>query len=457
MDKARKLRRLRPRAKSLPECLREFLTPSVFRQVRKVANSRKKPRWDIHPLLGILLMTTWCCGDSAPEKFETARGFYVACHTKRRRPGRTFQGFQQAISKLPMPVLRTLAKEIRGRIERLFGDRLLVNGFIPLGCDGSRLECPRSEELEQRLNPPSKDDEPSEKKDVAPTIWLTALVHLGNGVPWAWRFGKGNKASERDHLCRMLPLLPKLALVVTDAGYYGYEVLLSLTRAKVDYLLRMSTNVKLYSKQAIAMDKFREGVVYYWPEGVQKKEGSAIRARLIRVRGKKRKHDVWLLTNVMNRKRLSVTMASRLYRWRWESEGYFRTYKRTLKKVKLMSRTVRCVHREAEGSMLSTQLLMAQGALAMPISRWADEPILCSPRAVLLEIRRAVNGSLAGKSPQDFWKRLCKSQRERRDRTTCKEKRAWPRRKPHKPPGPPQILTLTKAQEYLLLQCQTVA
>ncbi len=159
----------------------------------------------------------------------------------------------------------------------------------------------------------------------------------------------------------------------------------------------------------------------------------------------------------MDRKRLSVKMASRLYRWRWESEGYFRTYKRTLNKVKLMSRTVRCVHREAEGSMLSTQLLMAQGALAMPISRWEEEPILCSPRVVLLEIRRAVNGSLAGKSPRDFWKRLCKSHRERRDRTSSKEKRAWPRRKPHKPPGPPQILTLTKPQNDLLLQCQTVA
>ena len=61
-----------------------------------------------------------------PETFETARGFYVACHPKRRRPGKSFQGFQQAVKKLPMPVLRTLAAEVRGRIERLFGDRLLV-------------------------------------------------------------------------------------------------------------------------------------------------------------------------------------------------------------------------------------------------------------------------------------------------------------------------------------------
>jgi hypothetical protein len=50
-------------------------------------------------------------------------------------------------------------------------------------------------------------------------------------------------------------------------------------------------------------------------------------------------------------------MASQFYRWRWESEGLFRTYKQTLKKVKLVSRTVKLVHREAEASLLAVQLL----------------------------------------------------------------------------------------------------
>ena len=356
-----------------------------------------------------------------------------------------------------MPVLRTLAGEIRGQIERLFGDRLLVDGFIPLGCDGSRLECPRSEELERRLRTSSKRKEQSQqqKKDEAPKIWLTALVHLGNGVPWAWRFGKGSKASERDHLCRMLHLLPKLALVVADAGYYGYELILTLTRANVYYLLRMSSNVKLYTEKAVVMDEFREGVVYYWTEEVQKQGGPPIRARLIRVRSRKKKHDVWLLTNVMDPDRLSLEMAARLYRWRWENEGYFRTCKHTLKKVKLMSRTVRCVHREAEAAMIATQLLLAQGALAMPNSRSSEKRIMCSPRTVLLEIRRAIREASPTDRKKTFWKRLTQSQRERRDRKTPKEKRAWPRRKPHKPPGAPQILTMTEAQKHLSLQCQT--
>jgi len=406
---------------------------------------------------------TWCCGDSLPEKFEAARGFYITCHPKRRRPGETFQGFQQAVERLPMWVLRQMAAGIRGRIERLFGSRLLIDGFIPLGCDGSRLECPRSEELEKRLGKSGKKKSKnrkgstkgnSDKKDSAPTIWITALVHLGNGVPWAWRFGKGGKASEREHLRRMLGLLPKLALVVTDAGYYGYELILALMRAEVDFLIRMSTNVKLYTQNQVELEDFREGAVYYWPEAVQKNGGEPIRARLIRLRGrtKKRTYDVWLLTNLMDQKRLSRRQADRFYRWRWESEGYFRTYKQTMGKLKLHSRTVRCVHREAEASMIAAQLLLAQGALAMPEKNAKGEAVPCSPRRVLLEIRREMRRAAPRNNFRD---RLRRARRERRVRTTGKEKRVWPRRKEHKPPGPPQILTLTTVQKHLLLQCQT--
>jgi hypothetical protein len=465
MGKARKPRQMRCRAKSLPECIREFLTPAVWKQARQEANRRKKPRWDVHPLCFVLLAMTWCCGDSLPEKFETARGFYVACHPKRRRPGETFQGFQQALERLPMGVLRRMGKGIRGRIEALFGSRLLIDGFIPLGCDGSRLECPRSEELERRLGKSGKrkmkrksnSKGNGDKKAAAPTVWITAVVHLCNGVPWMWRFGKGGKASEREHLRRMLHLLPKLALVVTDAGYYGYELISDLIRSKADFLIRMSTNVKLYTEEHVEMDDFCEGVVYYWPEAVQRLGGEPIRARLIRLRGrsKKRKYDVWLLTNVMDSKRLSSRMADRFYRWRWESEGYFRTYKWTMAKLKMSSRTVRCVHREAEASMIATQLLLAQGALAMPEAKGKDEAAVCSPRQVLREIRREISGGVSPRRRRHFEKRLRECYRERRGRKTVKEKRVWPRRKEHKPPGPPQILTLTRAQKCLLLRPQT--
>ena len=445
MCKARKPMRMRPKAKSLIGCLRDFLTPEVWKQVRNAGNPRKKPRWDVHPLLFVLLTMTWACGDSLPEKFETARGFYVLCHEKKRRPGESFQGFQQALEKLTMPVLRALAGGIRRRLEKLLTKRLAVGGFIPLGCDGTRCECPRTEELERRLGV-------SGKEDSAPTIWITALVHLPTGVPWSWRCGCGSKSSERKHLCLLLSCLPKRAMVVTDAGYYGYQVIRELVDAKVFFLIRMCSNVTLYVEGIEDSGAFHDGEVLYWPENVQNKGGKPLRLRLIRVPGKKSGQDVWLLTNVLDVERFSRQTASRFYRWRWENEGYFRTYKRTLGKVKLMSRTVRCLHREAEATMIATQLLLAQGAVAMPEAAAGEETPVCSPRKVLLEVRRAMQGGLPDRIARRFSERLGRLCRERRYRRSPKQKREWPRRKSHKPPGPPQILPLSTVQKALLVQ-----
>jgi hypothetical protein len=430
-------KRLRARAKNLPQCVREFLTPQVFKQVRsQVAGQRKKPRWDVHPLIWVMLLMAWSAGDSLPEKFEVARGVYVACCPKRRRPGKSFSGFEKALGKLPMPVLRALGTSLRTRIQQMFGDRLIYEGFIPLGCDGTRHECPRSEELEQRLGTVTRDGNLPD----APSIWNTSIVHLALGIPWCWRFGRGSKASERKHLKQMIPLLPKLALIVTDAGYVGYELTRALMDANVWFLIRMSCNATLFTTDGQEIDSWREGIVYYWPVRNRRKKDPPIRGRLIRVVSRKRKHDVWLLTNIEDPNRLSVALASRLYRWRWESEGFFRTYKRTLKKLKFESRAIRLVHREAELSMLATQLLLCQGALAMPAPKSPAKPIQCSPRGVLLVIR-AEFASDTFRS--NYSTRLSRARRDNRHRISAKQKReSFPGRRTHKPPEPPIILPL---------------
>ena len=450
MVPARKPSRLRPRARSLLECLQEFLTPEVWKQVRKGASRRKMPRWDVRPLLLVFLTMTWCCGDSLSEKFEAARGFYVICHDKRRRPGETFHGFQQAVGKLPVAVLRALAGGIRGRIEQLLADRWWIGGWIPFGCDGSRLECPRTAELEQRLGQGGKEDS-------APTVWVTAIVHLLTGVPWRWLFGRGSKPSERNHLVQMLKDLPRQALVVADAGYYGYDLMLELIGAGVSFLIRMSSTVTLYTDHQTPLRGFREGLVYYWPDRAQKKRLAPVEARLLCVRDKKRKVDVWLLTDVISSKQLSLSDANRFYRWRWENEGYFRTYKRTLAKMKLMSRTLREVHREAEASMIATQLLLAQGARALPNGQAEEPRVLCSPRKVLLEIRRELSGRLGSRRQGTFLGRLKECFREMRQRSSPKATRSWPRRKDHKPPGPPKVLKLTLAQKRLISRTRKAA
>lgn len=438
MTNARKRGRQRRRSKSLIGSMREFLTPEVFKQVRNAAKRRKSPRWDLHPLLYILLLTTYCCGDSLPEKFEAARAFYVTCCPKRKRPGQGFAGFEKAMAKLPMPVLRSLAAAIRRRAETVFSDRWKVGGFIPFGCDGTRQACPRSEELEKRLGTFGKEGSP-------PMIWNTSIVHLTLGFPFCWRLGKGGKASERAHLIRMLPWLPTLAMIVADAGYVGYDVVAAMRSAKLFFLIRMSSNATFYTEDNTPLTEFCEGIVYYWPKRQQDQGKPAIRGRLLRIHSQRHKADVWLFTNVLDSRQLPLAMAGLYYRWRWENEGFFRTYKRTLKKVTLMSRTLRLVHREAEASMIATQLLLCQGALAMPIAKKDGPPVMCSPRGVLLEARRDIAGQ--SKPSKPFTERIARAQREQRVRTTPKQKRKWPRRKDHKPPQPPILLRLTKSQK----------
>jgi hypothetical protein len=440
-------RRLRPPARSFVDCLREFLTPAVWKQAHQQRQAkRRSSRWSPQPLILVLLLMTWCCGDSQPERFETAKSFCAVLLPKRRRPGQSVQGFQKALAKLPTRVLRAVAAGIRRTLAARLAAFWWDDGFIGIGCDGSRVECPRTKELEARLGQAGKDGS-------APTIWVTALVHLRLGLPWAWRIGKGT-ASERSHLLQMLDVLPKKTLLVADAGYFGFELARQLVKKKtMCFLLRMSSNVTLYTQERVVMARFREGLVYYFP-GQKDQHSEPLLLRLLRVRAKKKKNDVWLLTNVMDPKRLSVPTAARFYRWRWENEGQFRAYKRTLAKVKMVSRTVRLVHREAEGSLLALQLMLAQGVLAQrPRAKGTTEPA-CSPRKILLAIRHEMYSQLKHRHGH-YYERLQEAKREQRQRTSAKAIREWPRRKPHKAPKPPKLLKLTEEQKARISRLET--
>src|SRR5271155_949890 len=222
------------RQKTFLESLRLFLTPAIWKRGHQ-AHTRpsRSGKWSIQPLVLVLLCLTWAVGDCPEERFETARGFCITLLPKRRRPGETHSGFLKALRRLPMPVLFALACGIRLRILTLLAPVLVRDGFIPIGCDGSRIECPRTEELERNL--PSGG-----KSNAAPSMWVTALVHLPTGMLLAWFTGPGD-ANERLHLLQLLPTLPTLALLVTDAGYPSYQVFDRLIRSETSFLLRVSS------------------------------------------------------------------------------------------------------------------------------------------------------------------------------------------------------------------------
>src|SRR5450432_3662049 len=97
---------------SFLDCLRHFLTPQAWKQAQQAVPHRRAWRWQTQPLIFVLLVMTWSAGDSLPERFETARAFYVALHQRRRRPGKTAEGFEKALGQLPMPVLRAVAAAV---------------------------------------------------------------------------------------------------------------------------------------------------------------------------------------------------------------------------------------------------------------------------------------------------------------------------------------------------------
>ena len=105
---------------------------------------------------------------------------------------------------------------------------------------------------------------------------------------------------------------------------------------------------------------------------------------------------------------------------------------------------VRLVHREVEGVLLATQLLLAQGVRAVPTHRSGKALPRCSPRQVLLAIRDVIGGRIGIGQRGRFRQRLVQARRECRRRRSSKVKRVWPRRVSYKPWQPPKILTMTK-------------
>jgi DDE family transposase len=263
---------------------------------------------------------TWCAGPTDAERFLTARTFPVRAHRpKRNRPGKHFSGFPKAVGRLPMTVWWAVGDTVRRPLERTRADRRVVDGGTPFGCDGTRREGPRTRRLEDDLGRASQPGS-------APMLGITAPVSLRTGVLWSWRLGTA-KSGERQHpldLLEDLPRAPRAPVpLVCDAGSVGSELIATLLGRGRSFLIRPSSQAQPHSDAGVEVATSREGLFWYGTDKAEKAERPPPRVRVIRVASRKRKNDVWLVTDVLDPGRLSAESAGRPYRMRWESECFF--------------------------------------------------------------------------------------------------------------------------------------
>jgi len=430
--KAKKQRRRKPwpdSRKNWFECQRQFLTPAFWRALHQIAGKVEGLRWTLTATLMFGMMMVFFTAPSVHERFAEAREVWTVLYPHRRRVGKTVAGWLQALQRIGRPVLKRMAEQLRPRIAMMLADAWTVDGWAPFAGDGSRLALPGTEALQRAFGDGNGE---------TVNMWVTSLVHVGTGVPWAWRLGKGT-ASERDHLRHLLPTLPPQALVLADAGFTSYELWTAMQQRGQAFLIRLSSGCHFYVDYEVRPN-FREGIAYLWPTRQQK--SPPLKLRLIRIPGKKdgHKHDVWLATNVLESTKLPRATAAKLYRMRWEQEVFYRSLKCTLGQTKLASRTVKQVVREAELAMVATQLLLAQAAWAM--IRQGKTVRASAAKAVQLFRREMRHLLRHGKLRSGCLERLGQATREYRPhRTSSKANRATP--KPYKVPGPPNFNRIT--------------
>jgi hypothetical protein len=384
--------------------------------------------WTPQRLLWVALLMAWSAEQTLAERFDGARDWLSTLFPDWRLGG-SYSGWVQALARWDTPLRSAVARRLRRQMQD-FADRHQTRaGWRAFAADGSRLGCPRTAANEAALGCAGKER-------TAPQLYLTALWHMGTGLLWDYRVGPGT-ASELRHLEEMAPDLPPQALVVADAGFAGYPLCRRLHEAGHAFLLRVGSNRQLLTRLGYAAS---EGptTVYLWPGDHQQEAPLVLRLIVLR----QGRRAMYLLTNVLDEGALPVPSAALLYEMRWGVEVFYRSFKQTLGRRQLLSRTPEAARLELAWGVLGLWLLGVMSVAAI-VARGGD-PLSWSVARARTCVRAALRGpaqrgrrgaGLLAAAVQDGYQRL-----------RSKKARDWPHKKRAKPPGAPKIREAT-AQE----------
>ena len=262
-------------------------------------------------------------------------------------------------------------------------------------------------------------------------MFVTTLWHMGLGLPWDFRVGPGADG-ERRHLEQMLDELPQGSLIVADAGFVGYELCQRVLNAGQSFLLCVGGNIRLLTDLGWEHEQ-REGLLYLWPLKHRHLPPAVLRLIVLR----RDKQEIFLPTNVFDPQQLSDTDAGVLYEMRWSVEVFYRSYKQTLHRRRLLSRMPATCLTECSWTMLGPWLLGLPTVSRIAAKKQA--PLSWSVALARNAVRRAIRVGICGGQGGRLFRDLASAVKDAYKRRGPKAARDYPRKKHEKPPGPPEI------------------
>jgi len=451
--------------------LRDWLLPSG--RILVDADRHGNTKWAATDLIWLALCWGWAEPKRVTDAFETARD---QCRLLGITPLGTYQGFMNALVSWTDRMMPVLWRLLHQRMREIGGAFWQIDGWVPVGFDGSRSSAPRTTSNEkmfcaanygrgktaryrkkQTKGMRRRKNEKNKPQPQEPQVWTTLLWHMGLRLPWMWRLGPSN-SGERAHVLEMLDVgdFPKNTLFCGDAGFIGYPFWARLVASGRHFLIRVGANVRLLT-ESTRCTITREGRVLCWPKVARRSGQAPLQLRLFRVNVGKT--SVWMLTNVLERSRLTRSQAIRLYKIRWGIEVEFRGLKQTLDRARLRCRNGRRLLAELNWSImamavaelfaLKEQLTPAR-AKPNPKSSTADPP-----RRSLAQTMRAIRSCLTNlrdtpPSGLDLPTRLRLAVTDSYIRRSTKHARYRPRNPDKKPLGDPTITVLPRQDRKLL-------
>lgn len=388
--------------------------------------------WTPQRLTQVALSMAWAEGQTLTARWEQA---VEAAEDLREhwRLGTSYSGFAEALVRESPRLTTALQRRFQRLLRTRCGAAWQRHGWLAFAVDGTRIEAPRVQANEVGLGCAGREKS-------APQVFLTVLWHMGTSLPWDYRLGPGTD-SEQSHLQAMVPALPAAALLVADAGFVSYDLCRQLLEGQQAFLLRVGSNRTLLTDLGYAHDEQTDRV-YLWPHA--HRHAPPLVLRLIRLTPGEQ--TVYLLTNVLEPEVLSEEAAAQFFAGRWGEEVFYRSYKQTLQRRSVLSRTPETCLAEVRWTLLGLWLLGL-----MTVSRLIDAGAPEPWRWSAAQSRDAARRGLRGSRPRrrrwrNLHRDLSQAAPDRYRRVGSKQARNYPRKKREQPPGPPKIKPAT-AQE----------